>query len=219
MNDYVIKHAQLLKRWRSRDLHRGAVFISDGVIDVDRWRAAPRKVHFLLKEAYGDSEVSEDWDLCEVIREEWRGPKYSTWQRASRWAYFAQHGSATNFPSYDEASAGAREALLASSFSNLKKSGGASASEAPDLSVYVEHDQSLIKEQVELIRPDIVICGYTWALVSHLWGGPPECSELVHREDRMLFVDYWHPANRYPGKMNYYALGAALQRAWRAVGE
>lgn len=36
--------------------------------------------------------------------------------------------------------------------------------------------------------------------------------ELWRVGDRFL-IDFWHPANRYPGKLNYYSLIAQLQGA------
>src|SRR2546425_11409725 len=80
---------ELLSSWSVREHHRGKGFISDGIIDPTRWAGARRKVLLLLKEAYGEPESADDWDLRDVIREEWQGPKYKIWWTAASWCYAA----------------------------------------------------------------------------------------------------------------------------------
>ena len=64
---------KLLKKWEAIDGEHQH-FIADGIIDTKRWNSVPRKVLFLLKEAYDSREDAPDWDLCELIRDEWGGP-------------------------------------------------------------------------------------------------------------------------------------------------
>ena len=40
-------------------------------------------------------------------------------------------------------------------------------------------------------------------------------SERVLKIDDMLVLNFWHPANRFPGEMNYYTALALLQQALR----
>ncbi len=72
-------HEELLEKWACRPHHSKKTFIKDGIIDNTRWFNAKRKVLFMLKEAYGDKDSEESYDLRAKIREEWRGPKYNLW--------------------------------------------------------------------------------------------------------------------------------------------
>lgn len=47
-----------LERWQELEPYQNG-FIRDGIIDPSRWQKAPRRVCFLLKEAYGERPLSE----------------------------------------------------------------------------------------------------------------------------------------------------------------
>jgi len=50
----------LLDVWAARKHHLGKGFIRDGIIDLNRWGNASRKVLLLLKEAYGEGDRSNE---------------------------------------------------------------------------------------------------------------------------------------------------------------
>src|SRR3981081_4586709 len=114
----------LLSEWAERQHHRRKGFIGDGIIDASRWAGARRKVVLLLKEAYGEHRGSGDWDLCKVIREEWKGPKYPIWWQAAYWCYAAQN-TVPRIPELPERET-ATDALCQAAFVNIKKSNGSS---------------------------------------------------------------------------------------------
>jgi len=212
-------HERLLAEWQERPHHKGEVFISDGMIDPERWEdSSKRSILFLLKEAYGEPDLSESWDLCSLIRDEWKGPKYKLWWTAAYWAYALQEYNSNRtppFPAYDsvwgESGERPREALLCSSVVNIKKSRGKPSSDPEDIRNYVDLDGDLVVRQVGLLAPDIVVCGGTWDYVKGLWPGAVRVSERVLRVDEVPFVDFWHPANHYPNVLNYYGLCGIVQ--------
>src|SRR5690606_18341089 len=60
-DELIQSHNQLMKEWKQRPLHKDAVFIKDGIINIDKWLAPGNKeILLLLKEAYGED---SDWDL------------------------------------------------------------------------------------------------------------------------------------------------------------
>lgn len=205
-------HEKLLDRWRSLPHHLGQGFISDGIIDPSKWTLAPCKVLFFLKEAYGDDGPPQDWDLRLKIRDEWRGPKYKTWWTVSYWAYAVHRlaaGQAAPFPNSDPEYGLCREALLSSATINIKKSMGRSSSDLDELDYYAAKDGTLLREQTELIAPDLVICGYTWEILrKHCWPEAEQVHDLIWRAGDLTFIDFWHPANQYPDRLCYYALAA-----------
>ncbi|MBX9906080.1 MAG: hypothetical protein K2Y31_17170 [Burkholderiales bacterium] len=206
-------HEQLLSRWCELSHHRNKPFIKDGIIDIHRWEHAPRKVLLLLKEAYGEEDATEGYDLRKVIRDEWNGPKYKIWWTAAYWCYAIHHSKSTfsKFPSDDEAYALASESLLSSATINVKKSNGKSISDSDEITQHAMRDGDLIRLQIELINPEIVICGNTWGAVQHLWPDAVPTYDLVWKHDSRYFIDFWHPANQFPNALNYYALGCLLQ--------
>lgn len=209
-------HEGLMKDWAASPRHSGQCFIRDGIIDADRWSRAPRKLLFVLREAYGDATDTEGWDLRVAIREEWDGPKYKIWWTVAYWAYALHRASADRLPPLpvdDSAFAAAREALLSSAAINIKKSGGKSSSDLDDLASYVNSDGRYILRQIDLIAPEILICGNVWSLIRGLWPDARQVYDRVWVAGGRTVVDFWHPANQFPNGLNYYALAALLQNS------
>ena len=220
MNDEL---KNLFSVWQSRILHKenqskGKPFVYDGVIDQEKWERINPKILFLAKEAYRGDDEKEPWSLCGLIREEWKGPRYSHWWNVSRWAYGIQRTTDDYIPEFpdDETAAGA---LFDIAFMNIKKSGGVSNSNNDDLKIYVESDGDLIERQVELVNPDIIIFCYTWHIVKDLWEHEVECVyKWVYRSSNRIFIDYYHPAVPWSSEIKYYALCAIYQKSLQKIG-
>lgn len=212
MND---PHEELLKEWAASARHYAKCFIRDGIIDPGRWSQAPRKVLFILREAYGDPTDTEGWDLRTVIRE-WDGPKYKIWWTVSYWAYALHRASLHSVPPFPvDATAfkAARQALLSCAAINIKKSGGKSSSDLDDLASYANSDGIFIRRQVDLIAPQIVVCGNVWSLIQRFWPDARQVYDAVWEAGGRTIIDFWHPANQFPNQLNYYALAALLQNS------
>ena len=212
----VAKHDDLLDSWSKRPPHVDRTFVRDGPIDWKEWSKISRRVLFLAKEAYGESDSGESWDLSKLVREEWKGPKYKFWWTLGYWAYGIQRLKKERLPTspfseglWDDVT----ESVLATSLVNVKKSGGRVSSDDDELQWYVHKDRCLISEQVECLSPHVVVCCSTWALVKNdLWPRAEQVSERVYRTGDMLLLDYWHPANRFPEVISYYAIVALLHQ-------
>jgi|SRR5580698_1685526 hypothetical protein len=205
------EHEALLDEWGRRPLHVGRCFIKDGIINVDLWQTAKPRILFLLKEAYGapGTTANDNWDLRERLRND--GPRWQTWVPAARWSYAIQEIASrgfSEFPNDDDAIA---RALLSSAIVNIRKSGGGSASSSTELRNCVRDDGWFLRKQIDLIDPRIVVCGSTWGHVKELWPEASKAYNLVWRTHNRLFVDFWHPSNRCPKEMAYYALAGLFQ--------
>ena len=215
----IDEHEMLLEEWKSLPHHLNRSFIPDGIIDPVRWEKSPRRILFINKEAYdGDGTGIKGFDLRKLIRCEWDGrPKGGAYKVIATWAYALQHASPDPLISFPPWSLidleEAREALLSCAVMNIKKSGGKTSSGHQDLLAYVEKDGALIKRQVDLINPDIIVCGHVWYLMKHLWPTPERVYDEVVKTDGRIVIDFWHPSNRYPEEMNYYALAALIQNS------
>jgi len=207
---YPELHDKLMDRWSRGNLHQGRQFCRDGIIDPIRWEAADRKILLLLKEAYDCD------DLCLTIRDEWQGPRYNIWWTASYWLYALRKCTGTFFPTFPKSDSEFKqcsEYLLSAAAVNVKKSDGASASSNEDLAKYVKEDHQLIQEQINLIQPDIVLCGYTFEYYKDIMGSntsPIGQAGYIHSANGRIIFDWWHPAQKYPNEIWYYALCAAI---------
>ncbi len=187
-----------------------------------RWNSGPQTLAwsgtwtaFLLKEAYGDPESPQDWDLREYLASDWH--RHAMWRTAAHWAHVYQelgNPSVTPYPQIEQARDACEHALFSSAVINLKKAGGRSQSRKPDLLLYVKRDGDLLRRQVDLISPRVLLCGMTWPLTRHLWPfAEPTNAKWVHRVGSMWVVDFWHPALRRDHQQKYGLLDQWLREA------
>jgi len=201
-------HDALLTRWSNELHHRGQVFVSDGAIDPSLWCDAPRRVAFLLKEAYGGD---ESWDIRYEIREAWGSNLSLTLRNAAYLAFAAHYASVTNLPEIPSERFGvARHSLLASALINVKKSRGTSSSDASDIEFNLHRDAAFIQEQIEILDPEIVVCGGTWYCAKSLWPKARYLYDMVWKSQGRYFIDFWHPGYFHAPQAAYYSFAGIL---------
>lgn len=204
--------------------HRN-VFISDGAVCPEVWndRTKGKHILFVLKEAYGEE---CDWSLTDWLRK--TGPSSNIWYRVAEWCYGITNTTADEIARYspDEISfkhseSEPNEWLSQIAVLNIKKSSGESSSQYGEISAYADYDKEEIRREIELLDPDIIVCGATANDVNHITGGSIKCepcdnwyywSDAIGGKER-LYIDYYHPANRYPTLLNYYGLVNIYQQA------
>jgi hypothetical protein len=205
---------ELFAEWRASELHRDCrIFVKDGIIDPQLWKGAPVKIVFLLKEANESKTQGPEGDLAEWVRNGMRQrPKGKMWWNLSRWAYCIlglARGDDLDFPDHDgkpEVESVLGEALCSTAVVNIKKSDGGSSSNDEDLIHYITKDWRYLERQLQIISPDIVVCGSTWHLVSAHLGQVERLRTHLYKTTRFYMVDFWHPSNRHAGDLDYFAL-------------
>ncbi len=208
MDNYSNASIELFKEWKEKEIHKKSIFIEDGIIEKDRWfnpKNQDKKILFFLKEAYGGE---ENWDLCSEIREEWKGPKYKIWWTVSYWAYAIQELFKGKRPVHfsEIESQKCSDYLLSSAIVNVKKSSGKSSSTVDNLAKYAMEDKTLLLKQIDLINPDIILCGYTKEYLP-LEADKVENTDFIYKtKSGILIIDFWHPANQYPDNLCFYGL-------------
>lgn len=151
----------LFKSWQEREHHVDKLFITDGIVDSEAWNQANHKVLFILKEAYDTHRTEGTWDLSDLIRR--KKVSGRTFKPLAQWAYGIQHVLKNRqIAEFQEHGEEVEKALISSAVINLKKSSGKKSSNRKNLLRYVEKDWDLVSRQIEIIKPDIVICGRTW---------------------------------------------------------
>ena len=208
--------SELFTTWKSTEPHKtNGNFIDDGIIDQNWWNACQTKVLFILREAYDLDPNSHGFNLCEYVQEH----KYpgQTWTKLGHWAYLLQNLQNDKRKEFDNRLHADlyREALLSSAVMNIKKSGGKKHTDMKEIIQLAQHDQVFLSQEIELIDPDIILCGGVYGSIKHIWENQSAFKHLtkrVHSWGNRLIIDYWHPATQWPYEILYYGLMGMLDK-------
>lgn len=221
----------LFESWKKKEKHLGKIFNSDGIICEEEWKKQDKKILFILKEAYHrDIKIVNDYDLAEDLSN--NGPWKNIWKRVAEWSY----GLVKTTSNYTEPYRSLNEAeansyLKKVAVINIKKSDGKSKSDYNEIIQYAEYDAKEILREIEIINPDIIVCGYTiGSLNAALKKMDPTfipfkynkkaTSENYHYVwKNRIIIDYYHPAARYPALMSYYGLMGCYRDALKNKNE
>ena len=149
---------------------------------------------------------------------------WTMWRKVAIWTQAIYNAFNDNICEYDDEVLRSKEKAIIDRIAvvNVKKSNGGSESEYEDLKKYALEDRLEIKRELEIIQPDIIVCGNNLSLLKLVLG-----EELQNDDtwDNMLalwkdtlVIDYYHPAVHYPNRVNYYALMAICDVARKKYG-
>lgn len=205
-----------LDDWRD-GYPQGARFVRDGAVNWDEWISQKTpKVLFLLKEAYTDE--PDGFDLREYVRlwRKWKG----TWQGVAIITK-AIHDAAKGDILFDKRFLEEERGKILQSISivNIKKVYGESKSCNDDLLCYARHDAEFISREIEMLEPNVVVCGGTrWLLeeVVRERGRKGNRGRIdsraegdsVGRWQDFLILDTYHPSAPVRRSMLYYSTAA-----------
>lgn len=207
----------LLKEWKVRHQCLGKnQFIFDGIINEERWNKAKLKVCILLKESYFDLDVYKKdilqtdnnvvqhhwnryivndnglytYDLARHLKEH---KPWFMWCKVENWL-----NSLFQFLGMDIDDPIQEIALV-----NIKKSNGVSLSNDADILEYAHLDCDLIRKELDIIDPDIIICGatYDYCIKENIFDDIQIITRLEDFKNRIiaksaerLILDCYHPA-------------------------
>lgn len=230
--NYLQGNNLLLSEWKARHKAQGYTsFVQDGIIDPEIWFNEPHRILFILKEAYnGDGISNVDSNLVDELKIP-DGSKGRIWSAIAEWVYGLEQTTSNEIPVFDgwlgitehtnEAYRKRKCDLLRKcAVLNIKKSNGVNGSDDSDLRVYVEEDADLIRKQIEIIQPTIIVCGSTFHLIKDtaetvsdkryiILGA--DSSQLPNERgcyslESKTIIAYYHPANPYPATLNFYGI-------------
>ena len=213
---YTDEINQLFLKWKKAVDTKGTPFITDGVMDPEKWFDQRERPLFLLKEAYGGT---EDWDLAadHVLCTSSGKSLPSMWTRISRWTY-GMLTSEYKLPGRYQPDAKVfkergNKFVRSIAAINIKKYCGKEASDYEEIMEYAIKDAEYLREQIRLCDPTVIVCGYTAGALAKLFDfGKTEHGNTeyyYHFElngHEVLVIDYYHPANHFPEIMNYFTL-------------
>lgn len=217
---------ELFELWREKSDetvdHKNNTFIADGIVNTEVWNNTDKKILYVLKEAYGngwdDTTLAKWIDSGECL-------KYKIWRRIPRWTYGIFNTDAKTQArfrkelDYTESLSYLKKIAIL----NIKKSDGKPRSKYEEITKYGKHDKDEIIKEIELIDPDIIICGNVFSLLyNSVFEFDTDFEEI--RNDNWyyylnvlgrerLFIDYYHPANHWSELMNYYGVVSIYQQA------
>jgi len=206
----------LFARWQAQC--PGREFTKDGIIDESAWDAAPRRVLFLLKEDNKNRPVHED-DLRTI----WRAKPWPILDTMAFGLHRLVPGQP--LPSWIDAYAirATGSGLRSAAVMNLKKEPGGGEADRKQVQTWVGANLDMLREQIKIISPDIVVCGGTlgeYVLPTGLvqLGKPVDPGGACYLAQGALWVEYHHPSLRLVREVvSYYGLLAIVEQALRNV--
>lgn len=178
-----------------------STFIKGGVINEEDYSSAPIKVLFILKEVNSND---NNWSLVDLVNRQVQERKfYDIWDTIGLWSCAIFNG----FKSYNEirkianyfANSGLCESLTQIATTNIKKTCGGGQSNSNEIWDYGRRDRDFLLEEIEIINPDVVICGGTFTMIKEIYGlNIQECCTgvLYSTHKNKLFIDMPHPRAR-----------------------
>ena len=196
----------LFQEWEAAHKRKGYKrFIRDGIVSLEDWYRQPTpKICYLLKEAYSDH---EGFDLAKLLhkKEPWQ-----MWKKVAVWteAIFQAFGDGKEYDQ-ERIQANIRRNTNRIAAINVKKSNGQSESDYKELEDCAIEDRDFLRRELDIVNPDIIVCGYTShclrVILGDDWKNNKTAMTLFGEWNGKMVIDYYHPASKYPHRVNYYA--------------
>jgi len=180
----------------------------DGPIDEVSYRNAHPKILFVLREVNN----YRGGNLKDYLAD---GPKYPIWFAVARWAA----GLLNDFPPFQEIIKPRilKDSIRKTAIINLKKASGGPQADPQEVNLYAYRDRQLLRQQVDLIAPEIVVaCGtfdtIVWLLELDI--NPLDLKNKVYTVGpKNWIVINW----RHPTRANMRETYQELSNLWRIL--
>lgn len=190
------KLRELFKDWQSTRNYSG--FFKDGIIGEQDWNNKSPKIMFLLKENYSDG-----WEIDGGIDIR-GGTNRQFFPNLARWKYLieyiGQNNKVVGCPDDDALVDFLGGWVLSDvAYVNVKKSKGQSKSSNKMIQDFAVKDKDFLTKEIDIINPDIVICGGTFWSYHPIYDGNNniECvANRVHKHEDRIILDFYHPGWR-----------------------
>lgn len=192
----------LFEEWTKARPHY-KIFCKDGILVNDEWDKQCPKIMFLLKETYtGFPEI--------IGRPHGPGGTSGTfWRRMRMWTYIIAEMFNNNTPIFQEAIKIKEEPNSKIAYLNIKKNverienRNDAYSNDDDIRKYAKNDKDFLKQQIEIIAPDIILCCGTFKFCSDIFDQIENLSKNLHKASNVLLIDFGHPSQRKKYEKNH----------------
>ena len=205
----------LFAQWRSYLNAHNQHFIADGVVNEEEWKAAPRKIVFLLKETNSED---YEWDERDYLQNYPLADANNTVRYLSQWIpgiLVAGESPSWNWVyAITQSRLTQTDLLRKICWVNVKKSPGGSTVEQNAFNTYwrQQENQQFLRQQLDLYAPDIIVCcGTSWNYIEAY----RDCNlQPLLNEDgieyyfhgQRLVINFYHPLATTYTKENFYNL-------------
>ena len=216
--EYYRKESEkLFEQWQN--IKDNAPFIKDGIMNPDVWFLQRVRPLFLFNEAFG-IENGVDVNSYSLTEDTVR----RVWQRISLWAKGIMNTGIIHTEIFDPWNKDVvnldNRYIDSIAAVNIKKRTVKGRSDYNEICEYAKSEKDLLKKQIELCNPTVIICCGTAKALEIILD-----QQFRQKHNNNLFytvkinrrfitvIDYWKPSNSYPEVMNYYCLTEIYRRA------
>lgn len=202
--DYLEQRKDLFERWKkARPEYKGEGkrFTCDGIADYNEWAKSKPKILFLLKESYapeGEWEPSEGISIINTFS-----------SNIARWRYVLKElfKNPAKELSFSDFELPPDKKIWDIALVEIKKlNEGKISSNYYDIRNYATQDKVFIREQIELINPQVIFCCGTYSFYEIIFEWKPnliennyfeddygnDCSFWIHNKRLVLY--FYHPS-------------------------
>lgn len=193
------------------------ILVYDGIVDEACFEEQKRKVLFLLKDGnepklYEDGNGYTYRDFYEtaataIDNKTDQTRFYTMWRYMCVWMRIIEDPNFSLEQCWKEKTGfdtdGMRKYLLHMATVNIKKSAGKGTNDKSyetALKKAVANYYDLIKAEISLIKPNLIICGGTFTYIKDQYDVKPETLPNGRRFftfDDCIYLEYWHPSARF----------------------
>lgn len=189
----------------NRSLFEGKPIVFDGVVDEAAFLNSGIRTAFLLKEV-NDRDRQEDWEdfLDNYVRKQaYTDKMYTTWPNVCLWMEALKEDNIfyrdclNGNGSFDVDKL--QQNLLDIAIVNIKKTAGGSASNHNELVQAADRYGFVVRRQMELIGPRLVICGGTFEYAKSIFGVEEQRVRMLpsgaeyFQEGETVYLQFVHP--------------------------
>ncbi|WP_396601487.1 hypothetical protein [Algibacter sp. R77976] len=178
--------------------------IIDGIVDLIEYDKASIKIMWILKEVNSENDTDE-WDLRDAIKnlKTEKGIKKG-WASTFNPIVYTTFGILHNL--YWEEIENTNDnpniidVLKKIAYVNVKKIPGKSVAIKSELEIAFKEHKSILKSQIELYNPDVIICGGTFNIIKDVFQNLNNKTAIhpfsSYENKNTIIIDAYHPNNR-----------------------
>lgn len=129
--------------------------VTDGIVDEKEYLGLKYKILYVMKEVNSDQD--DEWSLTEFLS---NGARSQTWDNVARWTEGILNLEKNLVWEYLSRDNDLRRDIYLKKIAsiNLKKTAGKHTSVAKEIEIAAKNNKDIIKRQVDMYQPNIIIC-------------------------------------------------------------
>ena len=171
--------------------------VTDGIVDIESYVNATPKILWVLKEA---NSAGEDWSYSDFYKCTWHNHNGIS---SIRKTVYTTYGLLNNINDFSDIPVWSKESyqeeLKKMAIINIKKVPGGARSCYHEIKAAYEENEELLKEQIDVYNPDVIIFGGTFKFMEFLHQNLPnktitEINNHYYNVDGRLLINTYHPS-------------------------